>query len=134
MQMHGATLDDVLTVGLLPNILLTATTHNKLLRWLSTCARLSREWWRIARSSPVHGHQLPRVPLVDEWVSMASVKYKGDEDECARVLKITSHTLPSKYRLDPGCPGTQLSLRWAPGAWSRNASLAHTAGLDRDVF
>eukprot|EP01045_Picozoa_sp_COSAG04_P032935 COSAG04_NODE_6623_length_1290_cov_1.471872_2_plen_331_part_00 len=64
----------------LRRILLTATTHDNLLRHVAACARVCAEWRRVVMSNEAYGLALPRGRL-------EGVAYRGDDDERARVLR-----------------------------------------------
>ena len=42
----------------LQHILLTATTHDNLLRFVAACARVCGEWWRVVGGSAAYGRGL----------------------------------------------------------------------------
>ena len=79
-----------LPANALQHILLTATTHDNLLRFVATCARVCGEWWRVVGDSAAYGRGLPRGRR-DDLKSM--LWYDGDEDERARVLKAITKAL-----------------------------------------
>ena len=73
----------------LRRILLTATTHDNLLRFVATCAHVCPEWWRVVRGSAAYGLALPRSRVED-----FEDEYDNDEDdERARVLKVIDDVL-----------------------------------------
>ena len=66
----------------LQHILLTATTHDNLLRFVAACARVCGEWWRVVGGSAAYGLGLPQPA--------------GDEDERARLLKAITRALEAE--------------------------------------
>eukprot|EP01043_Picozoa_sp_COSAG02_P040812 COSAG02_NODE_3330_length_6923_cov_14.113277_8_plen_343_part_00 len=76
--------------GVLAKILLDATQHDDLLRFLSTCAQVNRAWRSIVGGSAAYGLCLARtqVPRRDGMSG-----YEADEDERARVLTAISTAL-----------------------------------------
>ena len=76
--------------NVLHHILLTATTHDNLLRFVAACARVCAEWRRVVGGSAAYGLGLPRGRREDED---DCVDYEGDDNERARVLKAITEAL-----------------------------------------
>eukprot|EP01045_Picozoa_sp_COSAG04_P027461 COSAG04_NODE_4028_length_2354_cov_1.941907_2_plen_337_part_00 len=77
-------------IGALPShvlhhILLTATAHDDVLRFVrfvAACARVCAEWRRVVGGSAAYGLGLPRGRPREDLLA-----YEGDDDERARVLR-----------------------------------------------
>eukprot|EP01045_Picozoa_sp_COSAG04_P011569 COSAG04_NODE_747_length_10615_cov_4.568372_9_plen_369_part_00 len=94
-EIRGRTGMGPVAIGDLPEpalraILLTATTHDNLLRFVAACARVCAEWRRVVGGSAAYGLGLPREQHEDlpRWL-----QYDGDEDERARALRVISRAL-----------------------------------------
>ena len=81
--------------GVLAKILLDATQHDDLLRFLSTCAQVNRAWRSIVGGSAAYGLCLARtqVPRRDGMSG-----YEADEDERARVFLSQARRLIQQLR------------------------------------
>lgn len=76
--------------GLLAQVLLCDTQHDDLLRFLATCAQVSRAWRSVVRASAAYGLGLAQTQLPGRH-GLSS--YEDDENERARVLKAISAAL-----------------------------------------
>ena len=76
--------------NVLHHILLTATTHDNLLRFVAACARVCAEWWRVVGGSAAYGRGLSRGRRGDLPYFL---RYEGGDNERARVLKAISAAL-----------------------------------------
>ena len=102
-----------LVIGDLPTpvlqhiLLLTATTHENLLRFVAACARVCADWRWVVGGSVAYGLALP-------WVWREGVCYWRDEDdERARVLM----ALDEMLRVVVDSDGEYGSCAWP--AWRR---------------
>ena len=100
----------------LRHILLTATTHDNLLRFVATCARVCPEWWRVVRASEAYGRTLLARERVLKAIAEA-LEMEGDGLDLA-----------SKAIGDAGAA----VLGVAAESWAKKVSFARVWGAFRE--